>query len=138
RWRPTIEAQRLFSENLNAQASPNEYANLLLLLALNNLQTAESSYFARRLLEWPMRFQVNQDLFYNLGYKDGNLPGILTTTYYAYPQNSSGPVVVVLFYRNLPQQTYRQWRRDLPHDEFARWLLRDPQAIPAVGAALGQ
>jgi hypothetical protein len=38
----------------------------------------------------------------------------------------------VLFYRQLPRETYRQWRRDLPHDEFARWLLADPSAIAAM------
>lgn len=136
-WRPPIEVQSRFSENLNGQATPNEYATIMLRLAQNELSNPESSYFARRLLEWPMRFGENQEIYYNLAYKDGNLPGILTTAYYAYPQNASGPVVLILFYRNIPQQTYRQWRQNIPHDEFARWLLRDPQAIPALGAALG-
>ena len=44
--------------------------------------------------------------------------------------------VVVLFFRDLPQQTYREWRNALPHDELARWLLADPAAIPALAAAL--
>ncbi|MEZ4517743.1 MAG: hypothetical protein R3C44_13260 [Chloroflexota bacterium] len=71
-----------------------------------------------------------------MGYKNGSLPGVLTTAYYAYRWDDSAPVVVVLFYRELPQQTYRQWRRSLTHDELARWLLSDPQAIPLLQAAL--
>jgi hypothetical protein len=33
---------------------------------------------------------------------------------------------------------YRDWRRNLPHDEFARWLLADPQAIPTLNTLLNQ
>jgi len=84
-----------------------------------------------------MQFASNQALFSNLGYKNGAMPGILTTVYYAYPIGEVTPVVVALFYRDLPNRTYQQWRRDqLPHDEFARWLLADPRAIPALYAVL--
>lgn len=135
--RPSIEAQRLFSATLNAQGSAGEYAALLARLAQNGLSTPESSFIARRILEWPMQFPANQELFSNAGYKNGSLPGVLTTAYYAYRWNDVAPVVVVLFYRDLPQQTYRQWRRDLPHDELARWLLSDPGAIPLLRNTLG-
>jgi len=46
-------------------------------------------------------------------------------------------VVVILFFHDLPTSTYREWRRTLPHDEFARWLLYDPAAIPAVKQVIG-
>jgi beta-lactamase class A len=134
--RPSIESQRAFSESLNAQGSAADYAALMARLAQNGLSSGESSYTARRILEWPMQFPANQELFSNAGYKNGSLPGILTTAYYAYRWNDAAPVVVVLFYRDLPQQTYRQWRWDLPHDELARWLLSDPAAIPLLRAAL--
>ncbi len=134
--RPSIESQRLFSETLNPQASSAEVADLMGRLAQNGLSSPESSFLARRILEWPMQFPVNQELFSNLGYKNGSLPGVLTTAYYAYRWNDAAPVVVVLFYRDLPQQLYRQWRRELPHDELARWLLSDPQAIPLLRNAL--
>jgi hypothetical protein len=58
--------------------------------------------------------------------------------YYGYPWGSAEPVIVTLFYRNLPLRTYQQWRRSLPHDELAHWLLRDPDAIPTLQALLNQ
>ncbi len=130
--RPSTAVQRLFSETLNPQASAGDYAALLARLAQNGLSNPDSSYIARRYLEWPMVFEANQELFSNLGYKNGSLPGVLTTAYYAYPLGELTPVVVVLFYRDLPQDTYRDWRRSLPHDELARWLLADPAAIGAM------
>ncbi|MBK8985301.1 MAG: serine hydrolase [Chloroflexi bacterium] len=130
--------QRLFSDTLNPQGSAGEYAALMARLAQNGLSNPDSSYIARRYLEWPMVFAANQELFSNLGYKNGSMPGVLTTAYYAYPLGEVTPMVVVVFYRDLPQRTYQAWRRSLPHDELARWLLSDPAAITAVRAALGQ
>jgi D-alanyl-D-alanine carboxypeptidase len=131
--RPTWEAQSLFSENLNAQGSALDYANLMALLGQDGLSTPYASFLARRYLEWPMAvYPINQQLFHMAGYKNGSLPGILATVYYASPRGQGGLVVVALFYRGLPQQTYQEWRRSLPHDELARWLLSDPQAIPAL------
>lgn len=134
--RPNGQAQRFFSDNLNAQGSARDYAGLMALIALNGLSSGDSSFIARRHLEWVMRFSANQELFSNLGYKGGSLPGVLTTVYYAYPIGENTPVVVALFYRGLNGDTYRSWRNDLPHDELARWLLYDPAAIPAVKAVL--
>ena len=131
--RPTGQTQRSFSEAFNARGTASEYAALMAKLALNGLSSPESSYLARQQLEWPMRFEANQELFTNLAYKGGSLPGILTTVYYAYPNTGEGPLVVALFYHDLPgTTTYRQWRRTLPHDEFARWLLYEPEAIPLL------
>ena len=135
--RPDGRTQYLFSEDLNAQGTAAEYAGLMARLAFNGLSSNESSYIARQHLEWPMRFTENQELFTNLAYKGGSLPGILTTVYYAYPIGETSPLVVALFFHDLPgSSTYRQWRSSLAHDEFARWLLYDPQAIPALRALL--
>lgn len=136
RMRPSVQTQAYFSARLNAHASPRDYATLMARLAQNGLSNPESSFLARRYLEWPMQFADNQRYFSNVGYKNGSLPGILTTAYYAYRQGDAAPVVVILFYRDLPMPTYRQWRWQLPHDELARWLLIDPEAIPLVTAVL--
>ncbi|MCB8988948.1 MAG: serine hydrolase, partial [Ardenticatenaceae bacterium] len=135
--RPSMPVQRLFSDTLNPQGSAGEYAVLMARLAQNGLSHPDSSYLVRRYLEWPMVFEANQELFSNLGYKNGSMPGVLTTAYYAYPLGEVTPVVVVLFYRDLPNRTYQDWRRSLPHDELARWLLSDPAAIGAVREVLG-
>ena len=134
--RPVISTQRYFADRLAPQGTAGAYAALMLRLAQNGLSNPDSSYQARLIVEWPNQFPVNQEFFSNVGYKNGSLPGVLTTAYYAYRWGEAAPVIVVLFYRDLPQQTYRQWRFDLPHDELARWLLADPAAIPALSAAL--
>lgn len=133
---PNGQTQRLFSQSFNAHGSAGEYAQLMARIAQNGLSNADSSFTARRFLEWPMRFADNQALFSNLGYKNGSLPGILTTVYYAYPQSGGNPVVVALFYRDLEGRTYQQWRDNLAHDELARWLLYDPEAIDSLREVL--
>ncbi|MBP6015687.1 MAG: serine hydrolase [Candidatus Promineofilum sp.] len=134
--RPLSDTQRYFTARLAPQGTAGAYARLMQTLAQNGLSSADSSFQARRILEWPNLFPANQEFFSNVGYKNGSLPGVLTTAYYAYRWGDGAAVVVVLFFRDLPQQTYRQWRFDLPHDELARWLLTDPAAIPTLAAAL--
>ncbi len=136
RWRAPIQTQRTYVSTFGTYGRASDYAQLMRLIAQNGLSSPESSFQARRLIEWPMVFSTNQNLFTNLGYKDGNLPGVLTTAYYAYPRDGSPPVVVILFYHDLPQDLYRAWRRSLTHDEFARWLLSDPAALARVRVAL--
>ena len=130
--RPTGQTQRFFSDMLNAQGSARDYAALMARIAQNGLSSGDSSFTARRFLEWPMRFADNQAVFTNLGYKGGNLPGVLTTVYYAYPRGETTPIVVALFYRDLDGRSYREWRNTQAHDELARWLLYDPEAIAAL------
>jgi|GEM_PF-1432633 len=135
--RPSWEAQSLFSENLNAQGTAREYADLMAKIVQNGLRSSYVNILVRRNLEWPLSvYPINQELFYTVGYKNGSLPGILNTLYYASPRDGGGLVVVALFFRHLPQATYREWQRTLTHDELARWLLTDPQAIPALRALL--
>ena len=134
--RPNGRVQRLFTESLNARGSAADYAALMARLAQNGLGSAESSFIARRLLEWPLRFPVNLEVFSNVGYKGGSLPGVLTSAYYAYPLSDGVPVVAALFFHDLPGDTYRAWRFNQAHDELARWLLYEPRAIPLLRAAL--
>jgi hypothetical protein len=134
--RRTIDVQRLFSENLNGQGSAQEYALLMAKILQNQLNTPYTNILVRRVMEWPMEFPENQELFSIVGFKDGSLPGVLTTVYYAQRLEDGRQVVVALFYRDLPMQTYRNWRETLPHDELARWLLSDPEAIPQLRSLL--
>lgn len=136
--RPSLDAQQQFSEALNARGSAREYAGLMAQFALNTLGPWEESVRIRRYMEWPTYFPDNQERLAWLGYKGGSLPGILTVVYYAQPWDTLQPVVLALFFHDLPQQTYRQWRRDLPHDELARWLLRDRAAIPLLRSLFDQ
>lgn len=134
--RPTIESQQLFSELLNAHGSARDYAHLMAQIALNNMGPWEESVRVRRYMEWPTHFPDNQERLAWLGYKGGSLPGVLTAVYYAQPWDTVQPVVAALFFHELPTDIYREWRRNLPHDELARWLLRDREAIPILRALL--
>jgi hypothetical protein len=134
--RPTIEAQSLFSEHLNAHGTAAQYANLMAQIATNNMGPWEQSVRIRRYLEWPTHFEANQEKLAWLGYKGGSLPGVLSVVYYAQPWDRTQPVVVALFFHDLPREVYRDWRRSLPHDELARWLLRERDAIPMLSALL--
>ena len=138
RWRAPLASQRLLAAELNARGTAREYANLMARIQRNNLATDYQNIIVRRALEWPTPFPDNQALFSTVGYKDGSLPGILTTVYYARRLVDQAPVVVALFYRDLPQTTYRRWRQTLSHDELARWLLADPAAIPTLRQLLSQ
>lgn len=135
-WRASISTQTLYSDELNAQSSAGEYAGLLSRIFQNDLSSDYANILVRRALEWPVIFPANQELFATVGFKNGSLPGVLTSAYYAQRIEDGARVVVVLFYRQLPRDMYRQWRRELPHDELARWLLSDPAAIPALREAL--
>ena len=130
--RPSIDTQRFFAAELAPRGTARAYAALMARLAQNGLSNADSSFQARRYLEWPNQFEANVSWASNVGYKNGALPGVLTTVYYAYRWDDPAPIIVALFYRDLPQDTYRQWRNDLPHDELARWLLAEPAAITAL------
>lgn len=134
--RRSMDAQRLFAENLNAQGSARDYASLMSMLFQNQLNTSYTNILVRRVMEWPMEFVENQELFSTVGFKNGSLPGVLTTVYYARRLEDGNQVIVALFYRDLPMQIYRNWRDTLPHDELARWLLSETDAIPRLRALL--
>ena len=134
--RPSVQTQRLFTESLGARASARDYANLMSRIAQNQLTTGYMNILVRHYLEWPMIFAVNQDVFWTMGYKGGSLPGVLTGVYYGEPLTYRVPVVVALFFHNLPMQTYRQWRQNWPHDELARWLMYDVEALPTLARLL--
>lgn len=134
--RPSLERQSLLSERLNARGSAGDYARLMGLIANNEIGPWEQSVRIRRYLEWPTHIPVNQETLAWLGYKGGSLPGILTVAYYAQPWDRARPVVVALFFHDLPLDIYRQWRRTLPQDELARWLLYERDAISTLNALL--
>jgi D-alanyl-D-alanine carboxypeptidase len=134
--RPEIATQAIYSELFNAHASARDYAALMGRIADNQFGPWEQNVRLRSYLEWPTAFPANQPALAWLGYKGGSLPGVLTAAYYAQPWDRARPVVVALLFHDLPLTTYRQWRRNLPNDELARWLLYDPAAIGTLRAIL--
>ncbi len=133
RRRPSVSVQAQFTAALDTQATARAYADLLARLMGDTLATPRINHLVRFYLEWPMEaFPANRERYLTVGYKNGQLPGVLTTVYYARPVWGTEAVVVALFYRDLPLSTYQRWRRTLPHDALAHWLMSDPQAIPSL------
>lgn len=128
--RPSVAVQRQFTAALDTRGTARAYANLMARIVSDQLGSPRVHNVVRYYLEWPLEFfAANRERYLAIGYKNGALPGVLTTVYYAWPVGSAEPVVVALFYRDLPLSTYQRWRRTLPDDALAHWLLSDPQAI---------
>lgn len=131
-WRnqPSFSQEADFTERFDTKGTARDYSRLMAQLIQNQIGTPETSRLIRSHLEWPINeFPVNRARYNTIGYKNGTLPGVLTTLYYAEPFWSDRPIVVALFYRNLPSQTYRRWRREFPHDALAHWLMSNPNGI---------
>jgi D-alanyl-D-alanine carboxypeptidase len=134
--RPEISIQEIYTELFNAHGSTRDYALLMGRIADNQFGPWEQNVRIRNYMEWPTAFPANQQTLAWLGYKGGSLPGVLTAAYYAQPWDRARPVVVALFFHDLPITTYRAWRRELPNDELARWLLYEREAISTLRAIL--
>ncbi len=73
----------------------------------NDVGSPYVNIIVRRALEWPSQFADNQEHFFFVGYKDGSLPGVLTTAYYAQRRVDGSSIVVVLFFKELSMPLYR-------------------------------
>lgn len=123
---PNLQNQALFVDTFETRGTAAGYASLMARIASGQI----GSPALQQQLEWPLEaFESNQIHYQRIGYKNGNMPGVLTTAYYSQPYWSDQPIVVVLFYKNLPLPVYREWRRTLTHDALAHWLMQNPQAI---------
>lgn len=123
---PSLANQAFFVDQLETRGTAAGYGRLMARLATGEVGSPE----LRELLGWPLdAFEDNRLNYEAIGYKNGTMPGVLTTAYYSRPYWSETPVVVIIFYKDLPLPTYRQWRRTLPNDALAHWLMINPQAI---------
>ena len=122
----SLSAQQVFIEQLETRGTTRDYANLRGQL----VSKQAGNDLIRAHLGWPLaRFASNQERYASIGYKNGTFPGVLTSVYYAEPFWADTPIVVALFYENLPNRTYQRWRRDFPHDDMAHWLMSNPNAL---------
>ena len=126
----SVLTQTDYVDALETRGTARGYAALMGGLANGTIGTEVTNPLMRQHLEWPLEaFAINAERYRFVGYKNGTLPGVLTTAYYAWPYWSESPIVVTLFYKDLPNSTYQSWRRTLPQDSFAHWLMSDPNAI---------
>lgn len=124
RQQPSVGTQVAFVQQLETRGTAQGYADLMAAIAQSD------NPHIRDPLEWPLaEFESNQANYATIGYKNGTLPSVLTTVYYAEPFWADQPIVVALFYKDLPNNVYQRWRRTFPHDAFAHWLMNNPNAI---------
>lgn len=130
--RPSVRDQHYFTQTLSVRGSARDYAAVMARIVSADFANPALAQLMRYYLEWPMEFPANQALFQTLGYKGGNLPGTYTGVYYGVRAAGGAPIVVALFYSDLPMSMYRDWRGAYPHDELARWILTDPAALDTL------
>ncbi len=127
---PSITTQTAFVRQLETRGTAQAYAQLMAQIVRGNIGSPSTNRQIRDALEWPYdAFASNRERYQMIGYKNGSLPGVLTSVYYSWVLDADQPVVLALFYKNLPNNLYQTWRRDLPHDAFAHWLMSDPNAL---------
>ncbi|MEM7801902.1 MAG: serine hydrolase [Chloroflexota bacterium] len=127
---PSLSRQTSFTNSFETQGTALEYANLFARIVRGEMGSPTANAIMQKHLEWPYaEFESNRINYQEIGYKNGRLPGVLTTVYYAWPVWSDRPVVLALFYKDMPTATYQSWRRSFPHDALAHWLMSNPNAI---------
>jgi len=91
-------------------------------LLRGNVLSATAGSVMRAALSWPMQFEANRERFFTIGLKGGSLPGILTGAYFAQPKTGV-PMVLVVFYRDLPPEIYQTWLRSYAQQELEFYVL---------------
>jgi hypothetical protein len=85
----------------------------------------EAQAIMRRHLEWPLRvYPENAQDFKILATKSGAWPAILTSAWYAEPQNGE-PRVLVVLYANMRDDYWNTWLASFSHQEFEASILKD-------------
>lgn len=130
---PTLQTalrEAYFVNALDTRGTANDYATIMTRIAQGSIGSADANATIRSHLSWPLDvFPNNLERYMDIGYKNGTFPGVLNAAYFARRLGDPLPVVVVIFFEDLPNQTYQQWRRNLPNDALAHWLLSNPNAI---------
>ena len=117
-----ITAQTRFFEKYDNRGTPADFARVMAELLRGNVLSATAGSVMRAALSWPMQFEANRDRFFTIGLKGGSLPGILTGAYFAQPKTGM-PMVLVMFYRHLPPETYQTWLRSYAQQELEFYAL---------------
>ncbi len=118
-----IETQRVFFEKYDNFGTPDDFAKVMAILQRGDTLSATTSVIMHAALSWPMQFDDNRALFFSLGTKGGSLPGIITSAYFAHPKQND-PLVLVVFYRDLPSDRYLDWLHSFNQQQFEWYLLQ--------------
>ena len=117
-----VETQGTFFEKYDDRGTPNDFAKVMAVIQRGDTLAPVASAIMHAALSWPMQFDDNRADFFSLGTKGGSLPGILTAAYFAQPKQNS-PIVLAIFYRNLPSDRYVDWLHNFNQQQFEWYLL---------------
>ena len=118
-----IDTQRIFFEKYDDFGTPDDFAKVMAAIQRGDTLPATTSVIMHAVLSWPMQFDDNRAIFFSLGTKGGSLPGIITGTYFAHPKQND-PIVLVVFYRDLPSDRYINWLHNFDQQQFEWYLLQ--------------
>ncbi|MEP7292823.1 MAG: serine hydrolase [Chloroflexota bacterium] len=117
-----IPTQSAFFAKYDNRGTPEDFARVMAVVQSGEILSATAGAVMRATLSWPMQFEANRERFYTIGTKGGSLPGILTGVYFAQPKNRE-PLVLAVFYRNLPPDIYVTWLRSFEQQELEFYVL---------------
>lgn len=117
-----IPTQQAFFEKYDTRGTPNDFAHLMAALIRGDTLSATAGAVMRAVLSWPMQFETNRENFFTIGLKGGSFPGIITGAYFAQPKGGQ-PLVLAIFYHDLPQEQYTTWLQDFEHQELDFYVL---------------
>ena len=85
---------------------------------------ARAQQIVREQLEWPMRVDAaNAEQFDVLATQSGAWPGILTSAWYGDPAGEGPPRILVVLYREMPDDYWNAWLVTFSHQELESKVL---------------
>lgn len=131
-------AMQQSAAGLTEAGTPREWARLMARVQSGTGADPAVASTMRRHLEWPLRaFARNRETFDAFGTKGGTLVGLITEASYLKPKGEK-PVVVALFFRDLPGAVWLQMSRAFPQQHFIQRLATDPAFFADVRARLAK
>ncbi len=105
-----LDVQKNITAEFGVRASADDLAKMMLAAyGYSDALTPAAQTIARQHLEWPMQLNPqNATIFKALGVKSGAWPAVLTSAWYAEPLKYE-PRVLVVLYRNLPDDYWNAW-----------------------------
>jgi D-alanyl-D-alanine carboxypeptidase len=108
--RAPLDVQKDVTANFGVHASATDLGRLMTAIyGADEILAPRVREIARQYLEWPMRLNPdNAKTFRVLAVKNGAWPAVLTSAWYADPLEAE-PLVLVVFYRNMPDDFWNAW-----------------------------
>lgn len=111
-----LDVQKDVTANFGVRSSARDLARLMTAIYTDDASISpRAREIIRQHLEWPMRVNSgNAKTFKILATKGGAWPAILTSAWYAEPIDAA-PRVLIVFYRNMPDDFWNAWTAGFSH-----------------------